>query len=230
MSLFLVLKGWINALVELVKGIFWIALHPLTTVGRIIQLITGSVHAATHPKRVGGFLKSSPYEPYKAMTLLAVVGAIGIVSMGFINSEPGIITSEILLTASGIAYLLWRSKDFYQGRTHTADGIDGFILLVELMPLIGGLAVISRLAKTEGIIARVEGTAAKTGRLSKSVNKHAKTLKPSHAKTIKSAHGVNVIQPTLSVGEWATHWIKISDELTHKFFRPLKDIGKRIKR
>lgn len=238
----MVVRGWVKSLVELVRGVFWILFHPIAAFGRVAQLVTGAFRVFAKPRRVGGFLRESPYEPYKAMTTMAVVGAVGVVGMGLLHSEQGLVVAEIILSASGIAYVLWRSVEFFHGNEASADGIDGFILVVELVPVIGGLAVISRLARMEGVIARVEGLTARTqgamartGRVaSKGTSVPSKTAKivRDGIKTGKAAKGgvESIVQPTVSVGEWATHWVKVSDEFTQKFFRPLREIGKRIKR
>lgn len=259
--LLLVVKGWAKSLIEFVKGVFWILAHPLHALSRVIQLLIGAFGVILRPRRIGSFLKESPYEPYKAMTTLAVSGAIGMIGTTLVGSEQGVAVSGILLTASGIAYLLWRSVEFFHGNESTADGIDGFILITELLPFFGGLAVITRLARTEALVSRVEGLAVKThgtlsktgrvasrgtsrtvsrgvGTTSKTARASSKTLRTTNAKsfsrvshTTEAGKSVEkVVQPTVSVGEWASHWINTGDRLSKRLFDSVRDVGKRFRR
>ncbi|MCD6414154.1 MAG: hypothetical protein J7L23_00815 [Candidatus Diapherotrites archaeon] len=248
-----VFKGWGKSLIELVKGIFWVIRHPLRTISRILMLVLGALRVVFKLHRMGNFLKESLYEPYKAMTTLAVSGAFVLVWASFLEDEQVIMVGTILLSASGIAYLLWRSVEFYHGNENTADGIDGFILVTELLPILGGLAVITRLARLQGMVTRVEGLAVRTesalaktqGALVKGQGVSARGLSATGrvasrggeiSKTAKTIKGINsskavktVVQPAMSVGEWLTHWIQVSDEFANRAFETIKNVGKRTK-
>ncbi len=234
------LLGWWLSVIEFFRESAWAIRHPLMFALKVFELVVGSLSVLTKPKSIITFLAESPYEPYKAMTVLAVYGAI-LAAIAYVQHDAILMdVSGITMAASGYAYLMQRSIDFAKGSHIHADGIDGLILLSELLPFFGGLAVITRTFRMEAVATRTEEmvvrTASKspiTGRLVSRLNgaalRESTAMKATGIARGGTANGVsNLTQQAINVMEWGKQWGKVSNNLigkASKIVRGLKPRG-----
>lgn len=249
-----VVLGWGNSIKELFFGIIWVVLHPLRFVAELLGLVYNLIYSMAHIRKAGSFLKGALYEPYRAMTVMAVAGGILAIYSHIMHDEWFSVIAMILLSASGFAYIMWRSVEFYHGKHGSADAIDGFIFVTEMLPALSSIAVVARFIRVQSVLVR---TSAMTGRITTNVakaqggvmrgagalrvasksssrliktvsihNKIVKNLSKMHKITL---HTLETAQPVISMGEWINHWLKVGDNISKEIIETIKGVEKEVR-
>ena len=241
MRLWHMVLGWWLSVVEFFRESAWAIRHPLKFLAKLVELVVGTLSVLTSPRSVVMFLAESPYEPYKAMTVLAVYGAI-LAAIAYVQHDAILFdVSGITMAASGYAYLIQRSLDFSKGGHIHADGIDGLILLGELMPFIGGLAVVTRAFRMEAVAARTEEIAVRTitkspitgrlvGDIDRTIAKEGGSIKAVKAMEHETADEMgNLGQQAINIMEWGKQWGKASNDLFERTSKAIKSLKPRLR-
>ncbi|MCD6522528.1 MAG: hypothetical protein J7K68_02165 [Candidatus Diapherotrites archaeon] len=248
-----VVWGWARSVKELFWGIVWVVLHPIQFIIEVFGLVYSLILSATHIHKAGSFLKGALYEPYRAMTVMAVVGGVLAFYSHFLHADEFSAIAAILLSASGFAYIMWRSVEFFHGKHKTADAIDGFIFVTELLPVVSSIAIVARfvrfqtvLARTSAMTGRLTGNVARSGSIVRSTtavraasrssrgvlkaataqNKILKSFSKVHKATL---HTLETAQPVISIGEWVNHWLKVGDSISREVIDTLRGVEREIK-